>query len=149
MTTECNISEIQLKYRPNPISATIRNSKDIYNLLISKVYDEDTIGYRESFKVLLLNNANRIIGYTTISEGGLTATLVDLRIVMQTALVSNATSLILSHNHPSGMLKPSVQDDELTRKIKEACRIMEIRLLDHIIVTPENGYYSYADEGRL
>ena len=92
---------------------------------------------------------NRIIDYTTISEGGLTATLVDLRIVMQTALVSNATSLILSHNHPSGMLKPSVQDDELTRKIKEACRIMEIRLLDHIIVTPENGYYSYADEGRL
>lgn len=71
MTQECNIAEIQLKYKPSPITDTIRGSKDIYNLLISKVYDADTIGYNESFKLLLLDNANQIIGYRTISEGGL------------------------------------------------------------------------------
>ena len=148
MTTECNISEIQLKYKPNPITDTIKNSKDIYNLLISKVYDMDTIGYRESFKVLLLNNANRIIGYTTISEGGISQMLVDLRMIFQVALVSNASSIIVTHNHPSGYRLPSKEDDTLTKQIQEACKVMQFRLLDHIIVTA-NGYYSYLDSGCL
>ena len=118
-------------------------------MLIRRVYDEDTIGYKETFKVLLLNNANKIIGYSTISEGGLNSTLVDVRVVMQTALVSNAISIILTHNHPSGNLQPSINDDNLTKKIKSACELLDIRLLDHIIVTPYDSYYSYNDEGRL
>ena len=149
MTEECNISEIQLKYKPRPLSDAIKGSKDIYELLINKVYDSDTIGYKETFKVLLLNNANRIIGFTTIAEGGLTATVVDLRIILQTALVSNATSIIITHNHPTGRKNPSIQDDMLTTKVAEACKAVELKLLDHIIVTPEDGYYSYCDEGRL
>ena len=149
MSTDYIVSEIQLKYKPQPLTETINSAKDIHKLLINRVYDEETIGYKETFKVLLLNNANKIIGYTTISEGGLSSTIVDVRVVMQTALVCNATSMILTHNHPSGNTRPSSQDDSLTKKIKAACDIMEIRLLDHIIVTPTDNYYSYNDEGRL
>ncbi len=100
MTTDCIVSEIQLKYQPQPLTETINGAKDIHQLLINSVFDADTIGYKETFKVLLLNNANKIIGYTTISEGGLTSTIVDVRMILQTALVSNATSIILTHNHP-------------------------------------------------
>lgn len=143
------ISEIQLKYKPNPLSEQISGSKDIYQFLLDHVFDPDTIGYRESFKVLLLNNANKIIGYTTIADGGLTATVVDLRVLMQTALVTNSTAIICTHNHPNGRKLPSLQDDTLTKRIQEACKVLDIRLLDHIIVTPEDGYYSYCDEGKL
>ena len=149
MTQECNIAEIQLKYKPSPITDTIRGSKDIYNLLISKVYDADTIGYNESFKLLLLDNANQIIGYRTISEGGLSRMIVDIRMIFQVALIANTTSIIISHNHPSGKTRPSSEDDALTKQIQDACMVMCIRLLDHIIVTSGNGYYSYCDEGRL
>ena len=149
MTADCIVSEIQLKYKPQPLTETICGAKDIHKLLINQVYDEETIGYKETFKVLLLNNSNKIIGYTTISEGGLTSTIVDVRVIMQTALVSNASAIILTHNHPSCNVKPSYQDDNLTKKIKSACEIMDIRLLDHIIVTPFDCFYSYCNEGRL
>ncbi|WP_154956375.1 MULTISPECIES: JAB domain-containing protein [Bacteroidales] len=149
MSTDYIVSEIQLKYKPQPLTETINSAKDIHKLLINRVYNEETIGYKETFKVLLLNNANKIIGYTTISDGGLTSTIVDVRVIMQTALVSNASAIILTHNHPSGNTRPSSQDDNLTKKIKAACEIMDIRLLDHIIVTPYDSFYSYCDEGRL
>ena len=149
MTTDCRVAEIQLKYKPQPLTESIRNSVDLHKFLISRVYDDETIGYKETFKVLLLNNHNKIIGYTTISEGGLTSTVVDVRVVMQTALITNATSIILTHNHPSGNTIPSGHDDNITKKIKAACELMDIRLLDHIIVTPFDSYYSYCDEGRL
>ena len=126
----------------------MKGSKDIHGLLKKRVYDEDSIGYKETFNVLLLNNANKIIGYTTVAEGGLTSTIVDVRTILQTALISHATSIILSHNHPSGNVRPSYHDDNLTKKIKSACELMDIRVLDHIIVTPEDSYYSYCDEGR-
>lgn len=149
MTTDCIVSEIQLKYQPQPLTETINGAKDIHQLLINRVFDADTIGYKETFKVLLLNNSNKIIGYTTISEGGLTSTIVDVRVIIQTALVCNATSIIITHNHPSGNPIPSGQDDSLTKKIKSACELMDIRLLDHIIVTPYDSFYSYCNEGRL
>ena len=149
MNTDYIVSEIQLKYKPQPLRETINGAKDIHQLLIKRVYDEETIGYRETFKVLLLNNSNKIIGYTTISEGGLTSTIVDIRMILQTALVSNATSIILTHNHPSGNPRPSGHDDNLTKRIKSACELMDICLLDHIIVTPYDSFYSYCNEGRL
>lgn len=149
MTTDCIVSEIQLKYQPQPLTEAIHGAKEIHQLLINRIFDADTIGYKESFKVLLLNQANKIIGYTTISDGGLTSTVVDVRVVMQTALVTNATSIILAHNHPSGNIFPSSQDDSLTKKIKAACELMDIRLLDHIIVTPFDTFYSYCNEDRL
>ena len=149
MTQENCISEIQLKYKPNPLSEQISGSRDIYRFLLDHVYNEDTVGYKESFKVLLLNNSHKIIGYSTIAEGGLTATVVDIRVLLQTALVTNSTAIICTHNHPNGRKNPSLQDDTLTRKIQEACKVLDIQFLDHIIVTPEDGYYSYCDEGKL
>lgn len=149
MKTDCMVSEIQLKSRPQSLTETMKGSKDIHDLLKYRVYDEDTIGYKETFKVLLLNNCNKIIGYTTVSEGGLSSTIVDVRTILQTALICNATSIILSHNHPAGTTRPSFQDDSITKKIKSACELMDIHVLDHIIVTPDDSYYSYCDEGRL
>ena len=146
---DCQVSEIRLKYRPKPISEIIKGSTDLHRFLIDKIYDEDTIGYKESFKVILFNQSNRIIGYFTASDGGLTSTIVDVRVVLQTALVTNATSMVLSHNHPSGNANPSLQDDNITKKIRSACELMEIRLLDHIIVTPFGHFYSYCDEGKI
>ncbi|MDE6097051.1 MAG: JAB domain-containing protein [Muribaculaceae bacterium] len=149
MNTYCKVAEVQLKYKPKTFSETIRSSSEINRLLKEKVFDEGTIGYKEYFKILLFNQANMLIGYSTISEGGLNSTTVDVRVIMQTALVSNAISIVIAHNHPSGTIYPSVQDDDLTRKIKSACDVMGIRLLDHIIVTPYNRYYSYCDNNRL
>lgn len=143
------VAEIQLKYKPKMSPQLVTSSTDIYQFLMNRVYDEDTIGYKESFKVLLLNNSLKVIGFATVSEGGLTATIVDVRVVMQVALVCNATAIVLTHNHPSGITCPSVQDDNITRQIKEACKIMNISLIDHVIVTPFDGYYSYSDQGRL
>ena len=99
-------------------------------------------------KVLFLNQANQVLGYTQISEGGITETSVDVRMILQAALLTNSVSLILAHNHPSGNLKPSTLDIELTRCIKEAAKLMRINVLDHIIMTSES-YYSFSDEGTL
>ena len=88
------------------------------------------------------------MGCSTISEGGITNTLADVRMIMQGALLTNATAMILAHNHPSGSTRPSRQDDELTRKIVAAANLMDIQVNDHIILTSEE-FYSYCDEGRI
>lgn len=147
MNTE--VAEVQLKYRPKPFHEKIHTSKDLHRVLIDKVFDKDTIAYKESFKVILFNNAHQIIGYTTVSEGGLTSTIVDVRVVMQTALLTNSTAIVLAHNHPSGNSNPSWQDDAVTTQIRKACNLLDIKLLDHIIVTPFEYYFSYCDEGKL
>lgn len=149
MKRDSHISEIQLKYKPQPLTNSMKNSNEVYQFLISDVYDEDTIGYKETFKILLLNTANKIVGYSTISVGGLTSCPVDIRVILQTALISNAIAIIATHNHPSGNFKPSNQDDNLTKNIAQACKSIDLKLLDHLIITPENGYYSYRDEGKL
>jgi len=102
----------------------------------------------EVFGVVFLNRANKINHFEIISQGGITGTVADPRIILKKALEENAVSLILCHNHPSGSLLPSRADEELTAKIKEAARYLDIRVLDHIIVSDE-GYYSFADEGRM
>lgn len=103
---------------------------------------------QEVFAVVFLNQANRIIHFETISSGGLTGTVADPRIILKKALDEQAVSIILCHNHPSGNLQPSQADRDLTNKIKEAARLFDIKLLDHIIVSTE-GYLSFADEGLL
>ncbi len=97
---------------------------------------------------MLLNRANKVLGVMNVSDGGITGTIVDVKLILQAAILGNASGLIISHNHPSGILSASVQDDFITRQLKKACEVMDIALLDHVIVTPES-YYSYADEGRL
>ncbi len=104
--------------------------------------------HREVFVVLFLNQANRVNHYETISEGGITGTVADPRIIMKKALESQAVNLILCHNHPSGNLRPSKADEDLTFKIREAARLFDIRVMDHIIVSHE-GYFSFADSGLI
>jgi DNA repair protein RadC len=100
----------------------------------------------EEFWVLFLNNSNKILFKTQLSKGGMTGTMVDVRIVFKIALEQNATAIILAHNHPSGKLQASDADIQITKKIKTAGQQLDILVLDHIIVT-ETGYYSFVDEG--
>ena len=102
----------------------------------------------EESHVLLLNQSSVVIDAVRIGIGGLTETVVDVRLILREALLKRATALILCHNHPSGSLKPSGHDDRLTRQLQEAARLLNIRVVDHLIFT-DRGYYSYADEGRL
>ena len=96
-----------------------------------------TICYKEYFKVLFLNQANQILGYTLISEGEITETCADVRLIIQAALLTNSEALILAHNHPSGNLKPSTEDIRLTKQVTDAAQLMRIKVLDHIIITDE------------
>ena len=102
----------------------------------------------EEAHLLLLNNRLALIKHIQLSRGGLTETEMDVRIIMKEAILHNATALVVAHNHPSGSLKPSSQDDALTKQVKDACRTMRIHFVDHLIVT-DRGYYSYNDEGKI
>ena len=102
----------------------------------------------EEFHVLLLNQSSVVIDSVRIGVGGLTETVVDVRVILREALLKRATALLLCHNHPSGSLRPSVHDDRLTRQVQEAAKLLNLNLVDHVIFT-DHGYYSYADEGRL
>ncbi|MGB7843844.1 MAG: DNA repair protein RadC [Salinimicrobium sp.] len=102
----------------------------------------------EEFWIIYLNNSNKVIEKHSLSKGGITGTLVDVRLVLKKALELGATSLILTHNHPSGNLSPSSSDKQLTQKLKTAGESLDIKILDHIIVT-EKSYFSFADEGLL
>ena len=123
---------------------TIKQSSDV------AAYLQAQIGYKqkEVFVVVYLNRANKIIQYEIISEGGMTGTVADPRIILKKALDHRAVSIILCHNHPSGNLFPSKADEQLTAKIKVAASYLDIQVMDHIIVS-EEGYYSFADEGLM
>ncbi len=122
----------------------VSSSADIADYLKTKLKD-----YRhEVFAVIFLNRANKINHFEIVSEGGITGTVADPRIILRKALEQDAVNIILCHNHPSGSLKPSRADEQLTSKITEAARFLDITVLDHIIVS-EDGYYSFADEGIL
>ena len=123
---------------------TIRDSKEVYKVMLPYMADLQV----EECWVIYLNQASRIIRKQRISVGGLASTQVDVRVILREALSCSATSMILCHNHPSGNIRPSQDDDRLTHSLQEAGRIMNIRLLDHVIVTDGN-HYSYGDEGRL
>ncbi len=145
------VCELTISYKPKVKAAdryVIRSSEDAYSLLIQAAFDTETLEYKEFLKLVLLNKANRVLGIATISEGGMDSTTVDVRLILQTALLAHATAIILAHNHPSGEWMPSRHDDMITKKIKEAARMVDIVLHDHLIVA-EEGYYSYKDEGKL
>ena len=116
----------------------------IYNHMLPKMQDLAT----EEFHILLMNQNYRLVKSVKISQGGITETSADIRVMMREAVLCNATILAACHNHPSGSLSPSRADDELTRSIKEACRVMRIHFLDHVIVT-DGAYMSYREQGKL
>lgn len=122
----------------------VTGSDSVYRMVR---HDMERLAY-EQFRVLYLNRANRVIFEECISKGGTAGTVVDIKLVMKCAIDKLAAGLIFVHNHPSGNIRPSVQDDAITQKLKKAAEILEIKVLDHIIIAP-SGYYSYNDEGRL
>lgn len=120
---------------------------DAVNLLKS-IWSEDILEYKEEFYILLLTRANKVRGYHKVSEGGSSGTLVDPKMIFSVALKSNSCAVILAHNHPSGNTRPSQSDLDLTQKLKEGGKLLEISVLDHIIITSDD-YYSFADEGVM
>lgn len=126
------------------ISPQVCHSKDIYNIMLPRLTD---IPHEEVW-ILLLNQSNKIIKKYQVSKGGISSSTFDTRIVMKVAIDSLASSIILCHNHPSGNIKPSNEDDNITQKLKKACSIMDINLLDHVIIGEQN-YYSYRDHDRI
>ena len=144
------VQEIQVSYTGKIPTQQwqIKSSKDAANILQS-VWNQNTIALQESFAVLLLNNSNYVKGIYKLSTGGVSATLVDIRLLFAVALKSVTTGLILAHNHPTGKMDPSNLDKELTKKIVEAATYFDIKVLDHIILSPFDEYYSFADSGLL
>lgn len=144
------VAEVELVYKTKVKPSQrpkITTSVDAYEIL-QKIWNRDKIELVEEFKVLLLNRSNKVLGVLDASSGGITGTVADPRIILTAAIKANAVGIVLSHNHPSGSLKPSRADEELTVKIKEAARFLDMTVLDHIIISIE-GYYSFADEGLL
>jgi DNA repair protein RadC len=144
------VPQIRLSYI-NPVKSkdrqSIKGAEDAYRLLY-QTWDREKIEMQEQFKVLLLNRANHVLGIYELSTGGVAGTIADPKLIFAAAIKANASSIITAHNHPSGNLLPSATDKALTCKIKEAGRLLEIVMLDHIIVTPY-GYYSFVGEGLI
>jgi DNA repair protein RadC len=144
------VSEIEVTYRPKFKASerpAISSSKDVYDILYQN-WDMNKIDLLEQFKIILLTRANKVLGIYEVSSGGIAGTIADPKLIFSAALKGCASSIILSHNHPSGNLKPSQADINLTRKIKDGGSLLDIAVLDHVIVTSE-GYYSFADEGLV
>ena len=141
------VNEIRISYKERSTiekSPSIKSSSSAAKLLFEN-WDENTIALNESFKVLLLNNSNKVKGVYELSKGGITGTLVDMRILFATVLKSLSVAIILAHNHPSGKLHASNSDIELTKKIKNAAKLFDIKVLDHLIITPDGNYFSFSD----
>ncbi|UCS93273.1 JAB domain-containing protein [Echinicola marina] len=144
------VSEIILSYQPKIKLSNlpkITSSKEAYELLIGN-WDQSKLRFIEQFKVMLLNRANKVLGIVNISTGGISGTVADPKLIFASALKTNSSAIILSHNHPSGNRMPSRADRILTKKIVELGVLMELPVIDHIIVTSES-YYSFSDDGGL
>ena len=149
MNSFFQVAEIELTYKskvnPNDRPQII-SSRNSYDVLLNNWSDQ--LEWVEEFNILLLNRANRVLGFYNVSKGGQTGTVVDAKVVFAAALKCKAVSLVISHNHPSGNIHPSIQDIEITKKLVAGAKLLDLRILDHIIVTPYDYYY-FADEGKL
>jgi len=150
-TTQTTIAEVQLIYK-SKVKASDRMkitcSRDAYKIFMEN-WNPDIIEFVEEFKILLMNRSNSVLGILEISKGGISGTVTDVRLIYQGAIKANASGIIVCHNHPSGNLNPSESDVKITQKIKEAGSLMDIQLLDHLIITTDDSYYSFADNGLL
>jgi len=146
-----NVAEVKISYSTKIKASerrSITSSRDADEVL-RMVWDLNTIEYIESMKIILLNRSNKLLGIGNISTGGTSSCLVDAKVVFQYAIKANSSAILLAHNHPSGNLKPSDQDLAITKKINEGAKLLDILLIDHLIITAYDGYYSMADEGVL
>ncbi len=145
-----DLAEVELIYKSKvkpSLRPKIGSSNDLYKVCM-QIWNKDRIELVEEFKVIFLNRGNKVIGVMDTSSGGITGTVADPRTILAAAVKCCAVYIMLAHNHPSGNLKPSCADEDLTIKIKEAARYLDISVIDHIIVSTE-GYLSFADEGLL
>jgi DNA repair protein RadC len=144
-----DVDKVKLAYKPliKPSKRPKINSSKNAVLVLMPHYEECMEHY-EMFTVLHLNRGNKVLGIQVVSTGGISGTVVDIRLVAQASLLLNASSAILAHNHPSGNIKPSSQDITLTKNAKEAFKLFDIAVLDHVILTSE-GSFSFADESML
>lgn len=143
------VAEVQLTYRSNIRPSDrkqFHGAEEVYNLI--RPFFDEAIEYREMAVMLLHNRANRVLGVMELSIGGTVSTTMDVRMIFQAALKANATGIILAHNHPSGNKSASQADMTVTKQIKEAGKLLEIQVTDHLILTPE-GFMSFANEGIL
>ena len=150
-TQQTNISEVRLIYRTKVKASErlqIKCSKDAFDIFMEN-WDLDSIEHIEEFKLMLMTRSNKVLGIASISKGGISGTVTDVRIILQFAIKANSSGMIICHNHPSGNLNPSETDTKITQKIKEAGNLMDIQLLDHLILTLDGSYYSFADNGLL
>ncbi|MFM1932208.1 MAG: hypothetical protein RL226_1511 [Bacteroidota bacterium] len=144
--TICAALELSRRIQSRDATTTepIRASKDAYAHLVPQLKDLS----HEEFWVLFLNRANRVVGKEMISKGGVAATIADPRIIFERALLNKAAAIIVAHNHPSGNVSPSKQDEDITRKLVQAGMLLDLQVLDHLIIG--NGvFYSFADEGKM
>jgi DNA repair protein RadC len=141
------IKKYELKVNKTEIAESkISNSEDAYNY-IRGFYGDDIHIYESSF-ILLLNRANTVVGYAKISQGGVAGTIIDFKIVLKYVIDSLASGFIMAHNHPSGNMTASVEDNKFTERLKHICSYLDCTFLDHIIVG-DTTYYSYSDNGKL
>jgi len=153
ISIECvrEVSEIELVYKSKVKPSkrpTVMSSLDAYHIFI-KYWDENKIELIEQFNVMFLNRAAKVLAIYQMSTGGITGTVADIRLIFTAALKLGAVNILVAHNHPSGNIFPSNTDKELTEKIKQAGRLLNIRLFDHLIIAPEAGYYSMTDHGLV
>ncbi|MBU3820983.1 JAB domain-containing protein [Flavobacteriaceae bacterium XHP0103] len=145
------VNEISIRYREKRRlfdSQPIKGSQEAA-VTAYRQWDKDAIGVHESFKVMLLNNSNKVKGIYQVSTGGITGTTVDVRLLFAVIIKTLSVGVILLHNHPSGTLKPSLMDKQLTEKICKAAQLLDIKVLDHLIIVPNGDYFSFADNGLL
>ncbi len=149
-TQNTKVAEVQLTYKTKVKASDrpqINSSIEVYKVL-KENWNFEIIEFIEEFKIILLNRANRVLGIVLISVGGTAGTISDPKVIFVSALKCNASSVVLCHNHPSGNLKPSQADIELTRKLKAAGQFIDLPIIEHIILT-KDGYLSFADEGLM
>jgi len=141
------VAEITLSYYPciDLNDRQIVTCSQDAERLFRENWNDAQIGFVEEFKVMLLNRANRVLGISSVSKGGVSGTIADPKVIFAIALAGIASGIIVAHNHPSGNLKPSQADIKLTQKLSEGAKLLDITLLDHLILTPEN-YTSFSDE---
>lgn len=144
------VSEISVSYNPKVKSSDrpkISSAHQAYQLAL-EAWNNNLIEYSEQFKIMLLNRSNKVIGISKISEGGISSTVVDPKVIFAIALKAGASAIIMMHNHPSGNLKPSEADIKLTDKMVKAGKFLDINIYDHLIIAKE-GYYSFAEAGII
>ena len=146
-----SVAEISLSYKKRNVSfmpTKINDSSKVYKFFMDNFYDHSVMAIKEYFYILLLNRRNNITSISKVSEGGINGTVVDVRLIVTSALLQLSSGVIAIHNHPTGNTLPSESDKAITKKIKDALNLVDVKLLDHLIIS-EDKYYSLADEGDI